>query len=96
MLPDLAPHDAQLGEDGLLARFVQVLPQGVAEPLLPVGERRIEASEHRAAELFGERGSRAETGFLGCCKGFDALRRGIFELHGGKDYLRPVKWSIVW
>ena len=30
VVPHLAPHDAQLGEAGLLGGFAQVLPQGVA------------------------------------------------------------------
>ena len=78
MVADLAPDDADFGEESLFGGFVQVEPQGVAQTLFPVDESRLETAEHRAAERLGERRSRAEIGFLGRGKGRNACGRGVF------------------
>ena len=69
----LAPHDAQLGEVGLLGRFVQVQPQRLTQRSLPLHERLLQAAEHRAAETGREGGSRAEIGILGRADCGDAV-----------------------
>ena len=81
MLADFSSDDAQLGEDGLLVRLVQILPQGVAQTILPVDQSGIEPAQHRAAELLRARGARAEPGFLGGGQRLDAGRRGIRKGH---------------
>ena len=55
VVSNLSLDNTKLGEDSLLLRFVQVMPQSLAERLLPLAQRRAQSLELFDSEVVVER-----------------------------------------
>ncbi len=107
MRAQLTQKYADFRKKSLFVGFVQVLPEGVAERLLPSAYSFFECFKTFAAMLRAERGSAAEIRALLSVNLSDAFFRGVFHNYtaffvsgvaafsGAGLSLRPVKWSIT-
>ena len=55
VVSNLSLDNTKLGEDSLLLRFVQVMPQSLAERLLPLAQRCAQSLELLDSEIVVER-----------------------------------------
>ena len=81
MILHLALDNAQLGEYRLLHRFMQVLPQGIAQRLGPLLQRLLQTAKLFLAEIIAQRSARTEKFALRLNDGYDTLFGCIFNLH---------------
>ena len=87
VVADLAIDDTQLGQYGLLLRFVQVLPQSLAQRLLPLLQRRTQTAKLLAAKCLAQRRARPEICPLRNSKGRNTLGRRVLKFHNSSRLL---------